>query len=337
MFSHEGGEISQLQAHDPHQILHLQGSETDHFINPIEEFRAELTGQGRIHLLLQLGVITGAGTGVFKDHRTGQVAGHHHHGVAEINGPSLGIGEAAIVENLQQQIEHIRVSLFHLIQQQHGVGAPTHRLGELSPFLVSDIARWCTDQTRGGVALHELAHVEAHQRLLLIEQGGGQRFGQLRFADPRRAKEQERTHRTAGILHPGPRPPDRCRDGGHRFHLADDPLGQVTFQGQQLAAFARQEALHRNTGPTGHQISDVSRLHLFPQQRCSRGLRLSLTGFQRLPPLLNGVQLVVLQPSRLLQIALPFRFSDGVTQVFVLLQQLAKLLQLRALLLPTAA
>ena len=49
------------------------------------------------------------------------------------------------------------------------------------------------------------------------------------------------------------------------------------------------------------------------------------------------MELVVLQPSRLLQIALPFRFSDGVTQAFVLLQQLAKLLQLRALLLPTAA
>ena len=46
-------EILQLQLNNPHQIGDLQGTETNHLINAVEEFRPELTGESCIHLLLQ--------------------------------------------------------------------------------------------------------------------------------------------------------------------------------------------------------------------------------------------------------------------------------------------
>ena len=46
------------------------------------------------------------------------------------------------------------------------------------------------------------------------------------------------------------------------------------------------------------------------------------------------MQLVVLQAGRFLKVTIPLGFSDGMTQVFVLLKQLAELLKLTALLLP---
>ena len=106
---------------------------------------------------------------MFKDRRAGQIAGHHDHGVAEINGAALGIGEPAVIQHLQQQVEHIGMGLLHFIEKQHRIGPATHGLRELPPFLVTDVARRSTDQPGNGVPLHELAHVEANQRLLFIE------------------------------------------------------------------------------------------------------------------------------------------------------------------------
>ena len=46
------------------------------------------------------------------------------------------------------------------------------------------------------------------------------------------------------------------------------------------------------------------------------------------------MQLVVLEAGRFLQVTIPLGLSDGMAQVFVLLEQLAELLELTALLLP---
>ena len=102
--------------------------------------------------------------------------------MAEVHGAALGIGEAAVVEHLQQQIEHLRVGLLHLIEQQHRVGPAPHRLGELTALLVAHIARGCSHQPGHGVALHEFAHVEAHQGVVLVEKRRRQSLSQLGFA-----------------------------------------------------------------------------------------------------------------------------------------------------------
>ena len=47
------GQISQLQAHNPAQILLIEWSETDHLIDAIQKFRSEMTTQGLIHGRIQ--------------------------------------------------------------------------------------------------------------------------------------------------------------------------------------------------------------------------------------------------------------------------------------------
>ena len=49
------------------------------------------------------------------DHVRTQVRGHDDHGVAEVHGAALAVGEAAVVEHLQQHVEHVRVRLLHLV------------------------------------------------------------------------------------------------------------------------------------------------------------------------------------------------------------------------------
>jgi len=45
------------------------------------------------------------------------VRGHDEHGVPEIDGPTLRIGEPSIVENLEQHVEHIGMRLLDLVDR----------------------------------------------------------------------------------------------------------------------------------------------------------------------------------------------------------------------------
>ena len=51
----------------------------------------------------------------------------------KIHGTPLTVGQAAIVQHLQQDVEDIGMRLLHLVQQDHRVGATAHRLGEIPP------------------------------------------------------------------------------------------------------------------------------------------------------------------------------------------------------------
>ena len=120
-----------------------------------------------------------------------QVGGHHDHAIAEIHRAALAVGEAAVVEYLQQDVEHVRMRLLDLVEQDHAVRTPPYGFGQVTAFLVADIARRRTDQARDRVLLHELAHVDAHHRVVAVEQKFGERFAQFRLADAGRAEEQK--------------------------------------------------------------------------------------------------------------------------------------------------
>ncbi len=44
------------------------------------------------------------------------VAGHHQDRVAEVHGAALSIGEPSVFENLQQDVENVRMGLLNLIE-----------------------------------------------------------------------------------------------------------------------------------------------------------------------------------------------------------------------------
>ena len=53
-----------------------------------------------------------------------EIGGKNDDGILEVHRPALGIGDAAIVQHLQQHIQNIRVGLLHLIEKDNGVGLP---------------------------------------------------------------------------------------------------------------------------------------------------------------------------------------------------------------------
>ena len=69
-----------------------------------------------------------------------QVAGHDDDGVLEVDSPALGVGKPAIVQHLQQDVEHIGMCLLYLIEEHHLIGFSAHRFGQLSALIVSHIS-----------------------------------------------------------------------------------------------------------------------------------------------------------------------------------------------------
>ena len=82
--------------------------------------------------------------------------------VAKIHGAPLPIGEPAIVQDLQQHIEHVGMRLLDFIEQDDAIRPAAHRFGQIAALFVAHIAGRCADQARDRVLLHELRHVDAH-------------------------------------------------------------------------------------------------------------------------------------------------------------------------------
>ena len=101
------------------------------------------------------------------------------------------------------------------------------RLGQLAGLVVADVAGGRADQSRDGVALLVLAHVDADQRLLVVEQEFGQGAGRLRSCRRRSGRGTGTADRTAGIAEARTRRSDGVGDRPDRLLLADDPLAEA--------------------------------------------------------------------------------------------------------------
>ena len=186
-----------------------------------------------------------------------EVRGHHDQGIAEVDGVALPVGEPAVVEHLQEDVEHVRMRLLDLVEQDDLIGPPPHRFGERAAFVVADIARRRADQARDRVLLHVLGHVDADQRVLVVEQIGRQRLGQLGLADAGGPQEHERADRPVRVLQARARAPHRGRDRLHRLLLADDALGEFALHAQELVLLAFEHAVDRHAGPARDHAGDV--------------------------------------------------------------------------------
>ena len=65
---------------------------------------------------------------VVEDVLRADVAGHDDDGVLEIHGAALAVGDAAVVEHLQQDVEDVVVRLFDLVEQDDASTACGARL-----------------------------------------------------------------------------------------------------------------------------------------------------------------------------------------------------------------
>ena len=195
------------------------------------------------------------------------VRGHDQHRVAEVDGAALAVGQAPVVEHLQQDVEDLRVRLLDLVEEDDRVRAAAHRFRQLAALVVADVAGRSADEARHRVPLLVLAHVDADHRLLVVEHELGERAGELRLADAGRAEEDERADRPIGVLQAGARAAERVRDRGDRLVLTDDALVQALLQVDQLRGLRLEQPVDRDAGPAGDGGGDVVLVDLLLDHR----------------------------------------------------------------------
>ena len=115
-------EAGEQQVDDPLQLGVGQGVEDDDLVDPVEELRPELgpqrVGDLALHGLVGRGVAGRAPRGG-GDQLAADVAGHDDDGVLEVDRPALAVGQAAVVEDLEEDVEDVRVGLLDLVEQDH--------------------------------------------------------------------------------------------------------------------------------------------------------------------------------------------------------------------------
>ena len=200
-----------------------------------------------------------------------QIGGQDDHGVAEVDGAPVAVGQPPVVEHLQQQVEDVGMGLLDLVEEDHLIGAAAHRLGQRTGFLIADIAGRRADQAGDGVLLHVFRHVDTDHRRLVVEQERGQGLGQLCLAHSGGAKKEKRPGRAVRVLEAGAGAAHRVADGDHGFLLPHHTLAQRALHVQQLLALALQHLVHRDAGPARDDAGDVGGLHRFVQERLMRG------------------------------------------------------------------
>ena len=150
------------------------------------------------------------------------VAGHDEKCVAEIDAAPLGVGEGAVLHNLEEHIECFGVGFFDFVEEHDRVGAAADGLGELPAFFVADVSGRGADEAAYVVPLHELAHIEFDEGFFAAEEEFGEDFGQFRFADSGWSQKDEAADGALGSLRPARARRTGLADGLDWFVLTDD-------------------------------------------------------------------------------------------------------------------
>ena len=111
-----------------------------------------------------------------------QVARHDDDGVLEVHHASLVVGQTAVVEHLQEDVEYVRMRLFYFIEQNYRVRFAAYGLRELSALIVSYVSRRRTDQPAYAEFLLIFRHVDTRHQRLVVEEVFGQSLGQFGLA-----------------------------------------------------------------------------------------------------------------------------------------------------------
>ncbi len=219
----------------------------------------ELVGDLGLHPLVGARDVAGLGEAQvdrLRDVPGAEVGGHDDHGVLEVDHAALGVGQATFLQDLQQRVEDVRVSLLDLVEEDHGERLAAHLLGELATLLVADVARRRAEEPRDGVLLAELRHVELDQRVLVTEEELGERLGQPGLTDTGGTGEDERTAGALRVLQAGTGASDGTGQGLDRLVLADDALVELVLHAQQARGLLLVDLHDRDAGRDGEHLGD---------------------------------------------------------------------------------
>ena len=194
---------------------------------------------------------------ILRDLASAHVGRHDDHGVAEIDRLALAIGQAALLQHLQQNVEDIRVRLLDLVEQHDRVRVATNGLGELAALVVTDVTRRATDELGDLELATELGHVEADERVLAAKEVFGERLGELGLARAGGTQEDKAAAGATRILERRAAAAHGLGNGLDSLVLTDDARLEHAFGLQQATALALGKRGHRHARGHGHDIGDL--------------------------------------------------------------------------------
>src|ERR1019366_4996081 len=147
---------------------------------------------------------------------------HDDDGVLEVDRVAESVGQLAVFKYLQQDVEHIRMRLLNFVEQHDRVGSAFHTFRQLSALFVAYVSRRRADQLRDGVLLHELRHIEAHERLVAAEHEMRQGARDFSFAYAGWSQKEERSNRAVRALEARTRTADGAGPRAGRVFLRGD-------------------------------------------------------------------------------------------------------------------
>ena len=112
---------------DADKLLPPQRTENQYLVHSVEKFRRERgaeRGQHPVTSALPSAPPPESPASACRLPRP--IGGHDDHRVAEIRPPPLRVGQTAVVQHLQEQIEYVRVRLLHFVEQHHGIRMPPY-------------------------------------------------------------------------------------------------------------------------------------------------------------------------------------------------------------------
>jgi hypothetical protein len=174
------------QVDDLQDLVLRELREDDDLVDAVQQLGAErllqVAHHPRLHVLVGEALLVGeveAERLVLRDRRRADVRGHDHDHVAEVDLAALRVGQLSVLEDLEEDVEHIGVRLLDLVEEDDRVRLAAHGLGELAAFVVADVTRRRADEARHRVLLHVLRHVDLDHRVLVAEQELGERARKL--------------------------------------------------------------------------------------------------------------------------------------------------------------
>src|SRR5216683_7849705 len=256
-------QLAHQQIDDAEQIFVAERIENNHFVQPVQELRIErplyFVHHHIFHALLPGFIRAGleAQRGALLQMPRAEIGGHDDDGVPEIHGIPQPVRQLSVFKHLQQYIENVGMRLLDFIQEDDRVGRPADALRQLTALFVAHVPWRRADELRHRVLLHELRHVETHQRLLRTKQEFRQPARHFRLADARRPEEEKASHRTQGRFESRAAAPDRPRQRRNRLILADHALVQLGLNAQQLLLLVLFDGSDADARPARNHLLDI--------------------------------------------------------------------------------
>ena len=106
-----------------------------------------------------------------------QIAGHDNNRVGEVHLAALAVSQLTIIQDLQENIENIRVRLFHLVKEQDRIRSVAYLLRQLPSFFIAYIAWRRSIEAASREFLHVLTHIKADESRFVIKETFSQGLG----------------------------------------------------------------------------------------------------------------------------------------------------------------